>query len=193
MTFSAAVRVADPTLAAQQLLTEYDETYGLGEIPPVPVTDIAESLLMLDIVEEDEIRALPGAPANCGPLSGLLTTADQTIWVDRREAQRSPQRKRFTVAHEIGHWDLHARRGAAKAYECACARDDIREDGGAHEREREANEFANELIMPRVIISTLAPELGFNLPLLAEHFDVSVRALELRLIRLDLLPSWMRS
>jgi Zn-dependent peptidase ImmA (M78 family) len=47
--------------------------------------------------------------------------------------------------------------------------------------------------MPRVIISTLAPEFGFNLALLAEHFDVSVRALELRLIRLDLLPSWMRS
>jgi hypothetical protein len=193
MTFSAAVRMADPALAARQLLTEYDETYGLGDIPPVPVTDIAESLLMLDIVEEDEIRALPGAPANCGPLSGLLTTADQTIWVDRREAQRSPQRKRFTVAHEIGHWDLHARRGAAKTYECACAPDDIREDGGAHEREREANEFANELIMPKAIISTLAPELGFNLALLAGHFDVSVRALELRLIRLDLLPSWMRS
>ena len=193
MTFSVAVRMADPALAAQQLLTEYDETYGLGDIPPVPVTDIAESLLMLDIVEENEIRALPGAPTNCGPLSGLLTTADQTIWVDRREAQRSPQRKRFTVAHEIGHWDLHARRGATKTSECACARDDIREDGGTHKREREANEFANELIMPKAIISTLAPELGFNLALLAEHFDVSVRALELRLIRLDLLPSWMRS
>lgn len=185
--------MADPTLAAQQLLTEYDETYALGEIPPVPVTDIAESLLMLDIVEEDEIRALPGAPANSGPLSGLLTAADQTIWVDRREAQRSPQRKRFTVAHEIGHWDLHARRGTAKTNECACACDDIREDGGTHEQEREANEFANELIMPKAIISTLAPELGFNLALLAECFDVSVRALELRLIRLDLLPSWMRS
>jgi hypothetical protein len=193
MISSAAVRMADPALAAQQLLTEYDETYSLGEIPPVPVADIAESLLMLDIVEEDEIRALPGAPAKCGPLSGLLTTADQTIWVDRREAQRSPKRKRFTIAHEIGHWVLHAQRGASKTSECACAPDDIREDGGRREREREANAFANELIMPKAIISTLAPELGFNLALLAERFDVSVRALELRLILLDLLPSWMRS
>ena len=93
MTSSAAARMVDPALAAQQLLTEYDETYSLGDIPPIPVADIAESLLMLDIVEEDEIRALPGAPADCGPLSGLLTTADQTIWVDRREAQRSRERR----------------------------------------------------------------------------------------------------
>lgn len=193
MTSSAAARMVDPALAAQQLLTEYDETYSLGDIPPIPVADIAESLLMLDIVEEDEIRALPGAPAACGPLSGLLTTADQTIWVDRREAQRSRERERFTVAHEVGHWVLHARRGAAKTYEQACAPDDVREDGGPREREREANAFANELIMPEAIISTLAPELGFNLALLAERFEVSVRALELRLIRLDLLPSWMRS
>lgn len=193
MASSAAVQVADPAIAAQQLLAEYDETYSLGDIPPVPVADIAESLLMLDIVEEDEIRALPGAPADCGPLSGLLTTADQTIWVDRGEAQRSPERKRFTVAHEVGHWVLHARRGEAKTYEEACAPDDIREDGGSREREREANAFANELIMPEAIISMLAPELGCNLALLAERFEISVRALELRLIRLDLLPSWMRS
>jgi hypothetical protein len=183
----------DPALAVQRLLIEYDETYSLGDIPPIPVTDIAESLLMLDIVEEDEIRALPGAPADCGPLSGLLTTADQTIWIDRREAQRSPERKRFTVAHEIGHWVLHARRGAAKTYEEACAPGDIRENGGSRKHEREANAFANELLMPAAIISTLAPELGFNLALLAERFEVSVRALELRLIRLDLLPVWMRS
>lgn len=189
---SAAVRMVDPVLAAQQLLSEYDETYNLGDIPPIPVADIAESLLMLDIVEEDEIRALPNAPADCGPLSGLLTTADQTIWVDRREAQRSPERRRFTIAHEIGHWVLHARRGAAKTYAQACAPGDVRDDGGPRKREREANAFANELIMPEALISPLATELGFNLALLAERFEVSVRALELRLIRLDVLPAWMR-
>jgi IrrE N-terminal-like domain len=185
--------MAEPALAAQQLLSEYDAAYGLGEIPPIPVIDIAESLLMLDIVEEDEIRALPGAPIDCGPLSGLLTSADQTIWVDRREAQRSPERKRFTVAHEIGHWVLHARRGEAKTHDEACAPDDIREDGGSRQREREANAFANELIMPEAVLARIAPELGFNLALLAARSEVSVRALELRLIRLDLLPAWMRS
>ncbi len=185
--------MVDPVLAAQQLLAEYDKDYGVGEIPPVPVADIAESLLMLDIVEEDEIRSLPGAPADAGPLSGLLTTADRTIWVDRREAARSPERKRFTIAHEIGHWILHAKRGEVPAFQKACAPGDIKEGGVSTNPEREANDFANELVMPEELISRLAPECGFNLPLLAERFEVSVRALELRLIRLDLLPAWMRA
>src|SRR3954447_26762679 len=91
---SAAALMADPALAAQQLLVEYDTAYGLEEIPPVPVIDIAESLLMLDIVEEDEIRARPSAATGGGPLSGLLTTHGQTSWIARREAPRSPRRKR---------------------------------------------------------------------------------------------------
>jgi len=185
--------MVDPALAAQQLLAEYDKDYGLGEVPPIPVVDLAESLLMLDIVEEDEIRSVPGAPTDAGPLSGLLTTADRTIWIDRREAARSPQRKRFTIAHEIGHWVLHARRGGAPGYRKGCAPVEIREEGASANPEREANEFANELVMPEELISTIAPACGFNLALLAERFEVSVRALELRLIRLDLLPSWMRA
>jgi hypothetical protein len=185
--------MADPVLAAQQLLAEYDKDYGLGEIPPIPVADIAESLLLLDILEEDEIRSLAGAPTDVGPLSGLLTTADRTIWVDRREAARSPERKRFTIAHEIGHWILHAGRGEVPLFQKGCSPDDIREEGASSNPEREANDFANELIMPEELISTLAPECGFNLALLAERFEVSVRALEIRLIRLDLLPGWMRA
>ncbi|MBA3422723.1 MAG: ImmA/IrrE family metallo-endopeptidase [Thermoleophilaceae bacterium] len=185
--------MADPVLAAQQLVAEYDKDYGVGEIPPVPVADIAESLLMLDILEEDEIRSVPGAPTDAGPLSGLLTTANRTIWIDRREAARSPERKRFTIAHEIGHWIMHARRGEVPLFQKACAPDDIREDGASANPEREANDFANELVMPEELISALGPECGFNLALLAARFEVSVRALEIRLIRLDLLPSWMRA
>lgn len=184
--------MADAELAARQLLSDYDAAYGLGEIPPVPVADIAESLLMLDIVEEDEIRALPNAPMDAGPLSGLLTASDQTIWVDRREAEYSPQRRRFTIAHEIAHWILHAKRGQAKSYTHACAPTDLRAESSPRKQEREANDFAGELIMPEKILCELASDLEFNLPLLAERFDVSVRALEVRLTRLDVLPAWMR-
>jgi hypothetical protein len=185
--------MANPVLAAQQLLAEYDTTYGLGEIPPIPVDDIAESLLMLDVVEEDEVRAVPGAPVEDGPLSGLLTTANHTIYVDRREAARSPERRRFTIAHEVGHWVLHAGRGADPGFQCACAPDDLEQEADPVDREREANDFANELLMPKELISSLALECGCNLALLAKRFQVSVPALELRLVRLDLLPAWMRA
>lgn len=184
--------MADATLIAQQLLAEYDEAYGLGEIPPIPVDDLAQSLLLLDIVEEDELRSIPGAPEDAGPLSGLLTTENQTIWVDRREAARSPERRRWTIAHEIGHWVMHAGRGDNATYERACAPDDLDNEADPAAAEREANDFANELLMPQELISRMAADCGYNLALLAERFEVSLRALELRLLRLDLLPAWMR-
>lgn len=185
--------MADPILAAQQLLAEYDEAYGLGEVPPIPVDDIAGSLLLLDVVEEDELRSVPGAPPDAGPLSGLLTTDNHTVWVDRREAARSPERRRWTIAHEIGHWVMHADRGSHASYERGCAPDDLDNEADPVATEREANDFANELLMPEELIATRAAECGFNVALLAERFEVSLRALELRLLRLDLLPAWMRS
>ena len=185
--------MADAVLAAQQLLAEYDQAYGLGEIPPVPVDDIAQSLLLLDIVEEDELRSIPGAPDDAGPLSGLLTTEDHTIWVDRRESARSAKRRRWTIAHEIGHWVMHAGRGSDASYERGCAPDDLDNEAKLAATERDANDFANELLMPEELIATMATDCGFNLALLAERFEVSLRALELRLLRLDLLPAWMRS
>jgi Zn-dependent peptidase ImmA (M78 family) len=60
-------------------------------------------------------------------------------------------------------------------------------------RESEANEFAREILMPEILVTRLISEVGIDLPLLAERFDVSVPALRLRLLLLDLLPAWMRA
>lgn len=103
--------MADPAMAVQELLAEFDDGYGLGEVPPSPVEEIAGSLLLLDVVEVDDIRTVDGAPQDAGRISGMLTTTDRTIWVDRFESERSQGRRRFTVAHELGHWLLHAQRG----------------------------------------------------------------------------------
>lgn len=182
------------TLRAQQLLSEYDEAYGLGDVPPVPVEAIAESHLLLNITERDDLRTVSGAPKDEGRLSGLLTTADQTIWVDAREAQRSAERRRFTIAHEIGHWVLHAKQGEVDGFQRFCRPVDMKADEGRGEEiEREANRFAVELLMPEEILNTRAQECGFNLPLLASEFEVSVPALKLRLTLLGSMPAWMRS
>lgn len=192
--FSTAAPMPEPTLAAQQLLSEYDEAYGLGNAPPVPVEAIAESHLLLNITERDDLRTVTGAPKDGGRLSGLLTTADQTIWVDAREAQRSDERRRFTIAHEIGHWVLHAKRGKVGSFQRFCRPVDLKADEDRGEAiEREANRFAAELLMPEEILDARAKECGFNLPLLASEFAVSVPALELRLTLLGSMPAWMRS
>jgi hypothetical protein len=188
-----ADRMPEAALAAQQLLGEYGDKYGLDEMPPVPVEAIAESLLLLNITETGDLRSVEGAPEESGRLSGLLTGADQTIWIDAREAERSEGRRRFTIAHEIGHWILHAKRGQDANFEHSCRPTDIREKKADGEGvEAEANRFAAELLMPEEIITQVAEECAHNLPLLAERFGVSVPAVELRLRVLGALPAWMR-
>lgn len=185
--------MSDPALEARRLLAEYDKAYSIEELPPVPVEEIAESLLLLNVAESDDLCTVDGAPQDAGPLSGLLTTADQTIWVDAREAMISVERRRFTIAHEIAHWVLHARRGDDSTFERFCRPTDLEKRGSSRGIEAEANLFAGELLMPEEIVSTIAADCGFNLPLLAAQFGVSLPALQLRLVKLDLLPAWMRA
>jgi len=183
-----------PAAAAQQLLRDFEQRYDASEAPPVAVERIARSLLGLFVDEADDIRALPGAPADQGRLSGMLDPAEMVIWVDRGEAGRSPGRRRFTIAHEVGHLLLHVPAASEAFYDRPA---DIREvDDGAvgaavpelRRREREANVFARELLMPETLLNEQARATGFNLPALAERFEVSVPAMRLRLRLLKLLP-----
>lgn len=182
---------------AQRVLREHEEIYGDGDAPPVPVEDIAESHLGLLIVECDDVRALEGAPRDRGRLSGMLDPDRERIWLDRTECRRSRGRRRFTVAHECGHWVLHvigAQGGVLIVPDEAAdtpmspARKKL-----IARQEREANAFASELLMPELLVREQARASGCNLPALAERFDVSVPAIRHRVLTLGLLPAWMRS
>jgi IrrE N-terminal-like domain len=197
-----AARKPDPRQAALALLRDFEARFDPGPVPPVPVERIAESHLGLLIEEVDDVRAIEGAPTDAGRLSGMLDPRARTIWLDRREAARSPGRRRFTIAHECGHWVLHvasaAASGSASAPEVGCRAQDVaEEDAGAArprgqgQREAEANVFARELLMPEVLLVAESAEAGRNLPALAERFDVSVPAMRLRMLTLKLLPPWM--
>jgi len=185
-----AARTLKPAAAAQALLRDFEERYGTAEAPPVPVERIARSLLGLFVDEADDLCSLPGAPADQGRLSGMLDPGEMVVWVDRDEARRSPGRRRFTIAHEIGHLLLHAP-ASPEVYSDRPI--DIRELDEEEvpelrRREREANIFARELLMPETLVGEQGHATGFNLPALAERFEVSVPAMRLRLRLLKLLP-----
>ena len=186
----------DPQTAAQDTLRQFEQRFELGAVPPVPVERIASSLLDLLIEETDDVRAIDGAPTDQGRLSGMLVPETQTIWLDRTEAARSRGRRRFTIAHECGHWLLHV---AGSRQEVCCRPQDVCEQDVAdgdrvrqlRQREAEANAFARELLMPEPLIVEQAAQTGTNLAAMAERFDVSVPAIRLRLLTLGLLPAWM--
>lgn len=189
-----AAPTLEPAAAAQALLRDFEQRYDASEAPPVPVERVARSLLGLFVDEADDIRALPGAPADQGRLSGMLDAEEMVVWVDRGEASRNPGRRRFTIAHEIGHLILHVPVSHEVFYDRPADIRETDEDRPGEElpelrrREREANVFARELLMPEALVSEQAHATGFNLPALANRFEVSVPAMRLRLRLLKLLP-----
>lgn len=188
----------DPATAAQALLREFEDRYGASDVPPVPVERIAKSLLGLLIDEHGDIRTLPNVPTDQGHLSGMLDPEEGIIWVDQTEARGSPRRKRFTIGHEIGHFRMHVPDSTGVFADRAediveLPTNDNAESAvpGLKQREREADAFARELLMPELLVTEHARATGFNLPALAERFDVSVPAIRLRLRLLGLLPKYM--
>ena len=83
-------------------------------------------------------------------------------------------RQRFTIAHELGHFLLGHGSG-------------MYNDGVVQNRnkERNANHFAAELLMPLDKINAMI-EYGFSKELMAESFGVSIDAISLRLKSLGL-------
>jgi Zn-dependent peptidase ImmA (M78 family) len=94
---------------AQAILAELPEWLWDGETLPVPIDDIADSsfgLLVRDVTDMSEAPDCP--PLDEGQsLSGLLLADRRQIWVNHEESRQWPPRRRFTIAHELGHWVLH--------------------------------------------------------------------------------------
>lgn len=180
----------DPSHRARDVLEQYEKAYGYDGALPVPVDDIADTLARLRVIETADFARVSGAPANARSFSGMLfCEPSNTIYVNAVEAERSQGRRRFTIAHELGHWYLHATHEQGEHFERFCRDADLR----THRRaEGEANEFAAALLMPESLVTEQAAATRMNIPLLAKRFDVSFPAMRLRLITLDVLPGWMR-
>ncbi|MDB4988348.1 MAG: hypothetical protein JWN04_3526 [Myxococcaceae bacterium] len=105
--------------------------------------------------------------------SGALRAAEDAATIYLADGD-SHERQRFTIAHELGHLMLHP---LGLEY-----RDLIDPTApGSSVREREANAFAAELIMPEWLVRVTVDRLGSNIRALAEAFRVSESAMEYRL------------
>jgi Zn-dependent peptidase ImmA (M78 family) len=152
---------------------------------PVPVAKIAEELGI-------EIQSQPGSP----DISGLLFREDGRVVIGLN-ADDSPLRQRFTIAHELGHYELHdgsseelhIDRGLRTTLLRAPT---LQQRGGI---EREANWFAAALLMPEQLVRDVATAISEGrrpsddnlVAATAEEFEVSRQAMSYRLMNLGLL------
>jgi Zn-dependent peptidase ImmA (M78 family) len=127
-------------------------------------------------------------------VSGLLVIQDDHAVIAVNE-RHHPNRQRFTIAHEIGHFLLH--RDSATVFIDASPlffRDE-RSAKGTDVEEIEANTFAAELLMPEPVLRELVNDQAVDpfderaLQRLAAEFGVSTLALTIRLTRLNLIAA----
>jgi Zn-dependent peptidase ImmA (M78 family) len=109
-----------------------------GWTAPVPVEEFAIAVNIVDIreLEADEFEG------------ALLTDANKQKGVILYKAGTRRERRRFTIAHELGHFLIPSHKGNQQ-----CTAADLRESrrGNDHQRrEAEANRFAAGLLMPKL-------------------------------------------
>src|SRR3954463_6090469 len=122
---------------ADTLRARYHDAFGDAELP-VPVEAIAEDFLGLQVGQSEDLE-----------VSGMLLPPARQIWLNAGEGT---PRRRFTLAHELGHWVCQHLEGKMAPVYCRAA--DVQPEPSAADRalEREANVFAAELLMPEASV-----------------------------------------
>jgi Zn-dependent peptidase ImmA (M78 family) len=146
---------------------------------PVDVGAVAERLgaqVVFENLEDD--------------VSGFLLRDKSAITIAINQ-HHHPNRQRFTLAHECGHLFLHADQGDRLWLDKAYFFRDSSSSKGERLAEIQANQFAAGLLMPEELIG--AALLGtrtigeVEMLGLATRFEVSERAMTLRLLSLGLI------
>lgn len=119
-------------------------------------------------------------------ISGILEHSKSDGYVISVNASHSEARRRFTIAHELGHYLLHKQLvgdgiGDDKAYRSTSVGKYHNTAIGAYE-ETQANKFAASLLMPMDLIDEIKKSEGIDDPAtLAKRFNVSEHAMCIRL------------
>jgi Zn-dependent peptidase ImmA (M78 family) len=167
---------------AEQAAIALLEKIGLDE-PPIDVERIAREL-DVDIRYETFDGGLSGALYRDADEQAVLGVND---W-------HAKVRQRFTIAHELGHLQLHS----DELFVDGVLKRDDQSSLAIKSHEIEANSFAAELLMPRKLIlaeindvfaTNAAPDPKRLIEHLARVFDVSEQAMQFKLVNLGLAVS----
>lgn len=110
------------------------------------------------------------------------------ITVDDR---KPPKRRRFSIAHEIGHWQHH--RGQC----LICRAEDIGGSGrrAVNDPERVADEYASDLVLPRYLLEPILRDVSRltlkSLREVSDEFQTSRTATLRKIVDLDRYPIMM--
>lgn len=140
---------------------------------PIDPFQIAETIEI--IVKEDD----------CEGYSGMLLVFNGHALISIKSTIRENTRKRFTVAHELGHYRIPEHLRGRTSFKCTDKDLDTYEKGS---KEFEANEFAAELLMPEDIFKKKIKLKDLDYGLLEDltsEFETSLTATARRFVELS--------
>lgn len=194
--------------AAIATLNSYGRRFGEVWTPPVPVEEILECDLDLDFGLED-LKEDFGADT-----LGALWAGERRVRVDvSLDPTLFPEKEgryRFTVGHEICHWQLHRHRFLAEVdqgslFDASSEPSVVcRTGSGKPPIEWQADAFSARLLMPAEMLTRIWAEAkgghvsasrtarrqdptGVMVARMARVFEVSAQAMRIRLIELGLI------
>lgn len=151
---------------------------------PIPLEELAEAVGIKRI----------GELVTEGFEGMLMTNPVKSQGIILVKANVNPQRRRFTIGHELGHYLLPWHR----QLEFSCTSENIQDSSAVPgstrgiEMEAEANAFASELLMPSTAFKKLQRAAGEpcveQIVKLATHFNSSIEATTRRFMNLSDFP-----
>lgn len=169
---------AQPSRTKEQIEELAEQKLREHSLLRVPVDPVA-----LAVKEGIKVHNAVFAEAN---LAGMVARRGHNISLLVKHTD-APVRKRFTIAHELGHHFLHLRGGDDGDFVDTVADVDLFRGGSASpvvrpREEIEANQFAAALLMPRVLLEEEIERLRTaTVDDLARRFNVSNEAIGIRL------------
>ena len=171
---------------AEAVLAEVPDWIWDGRSLPVPIEAIVDSCfdLLVQDMEPEMMLTAPGCPPleEGTSLSGLFLPGTRQIWINAEEAREWPPRRRFTLAHELGHCVLHE--DGQRSLFCRHGSVDPQRDGAAEaaaQIEREANHFAAALLMPGELMRRHYKRTGGDFHAMCKIFGSSQAAMGRRM------------
>lgn len=186
------------TVDALEYFLQSQYGYSLyTDAPPVNVDRIAQ-LLGIEVVDQPTFD--PNELAVIGKIT-LQPGENARVWINSNQNSYAP-RRRFTLAHEIGHFCMHRHGSTTTFVDTKSSMN--RTESYWDKHEFEANNFAADLLMPAQLIRDVGGQIIANfqsqnpldrmpLPIfrdqLALRFQVSSMAMEYRLKNLGIIGS----
>jgi Zn-dependent peptidase ImmA (M78 family) len=163
-----------PTQKADEII----KNFGFEKPSEIVVEEIANAKAA--IIEEADLN---------GPLGQIFLTSDFAL-IKIERSIREPGQRRFTEAHELGHYVIEAANGTYLSF--LCNAEDINSFISEKRRENAANEFATELLMPKEWFKKFTDKRELGMDLIKEsasYFGVSLTAMAFRYSALGKTPS----